>query len=131
MDLGQRNKIAPIGNMSSMTDLVFLLLIFFIILSTMVVNGEQVNLPQSNGEPHQGSKISLTINKELRYFIGTDEIEKDRMELRLKALMQGEDSQTIVLNVDKDVPTGETIEVLSLAKTNGWSIVVATKNKKS
>ena len=49
MNLGQRNKISVTGNMSSMTDLVFLLLIFFIILSTLVSNGVNVELPQAKG----------------------------------------------------------------------------------
>ncbi len=49
MNLGQRNKVSLTGNMSSMTDLVFLLLIFFVILSTLVSNGVNVDLPTSKG----------------------------------------------------------------------------------
>ena len=49
MNLSQRNQVQSGGNMSSMTDLVFLLLIFFIILSTLVSNGVNVDLPQSKG----------------------------------------------------------------------------------
>ena len=50
MNLGQRNQVQAGGNMSSMTDLVFLLLIFFVILSTLVSNGVNVDLPQSKDE---------------------------------------------------------------------------------
>ena len=61
MNLGQRNKISVTGNMSSMTDLVFLLLIFFIILSTLVSNGVNVELPQAKGTNSVTSKMTVSI----------------------------------------------------------------------
>ena len=60
MNLGQRNKVSLTGNMSSMTDLVFLLLIFFVILSTLVSNGVNVDLPTSKGTNF--GHVSLTVS---------------------------------------------------------------------
>jgi biopolymer transport protein ExbD len=130
MNLGQRNKVDAQGSMSSMTDLVFLLLVFFIILSTRVVNGEEVNLPQTNGSPEQLG-ITVTITKDLRYQVDGKDIDKEIVESRLDALFLNiaEDKRFITLNVDRDVPTGETIELLGMAKENEWQVVVATKSK--
>jgi biopolymer transport protein ExbD len=129
MDFGRRLKISAEANMSSISDLVFLLLIFFIIMSTMVVNGEQVNLPQtSTGEP-TGGNVTLTITKDLRYLVDGDEVGKEGVEIRMKAIMGAKTDKNVVLNVDRDVPTGETIELLGMAKMNGWKVVVATRPK--
>ena len=133
MDLGQRNKVNVQGNMSSMTDLVFLLLVFFILLSTQVVNGENVELPSTrSSESTAGSPVTLTITKDLVYQVDNRTLPKEDVEKRLKALFldKAEDKRKIVLNVDKDVPTGETIETLGMAKVNGWQVVVATKKQK-
>ena len=59
MNLGQRNQVQAGGNMSSMTDLVFLLLIFFVILSTLVSNGVNVDLPQSKGTSSASSRLTV------------------------------------------------------------------------
>jgi biopolymer transport protein ExbD len=130
MDFGRRNKVSAEANMSSISDLVFLLLIFFIIMSTMVVNGEQVDLPQTKGvEPTAANTVTLTITEDLRFLVDNVELPKEQVELRLKAILESRTDKHVVLNIDKSVPTGETIEMVSLAKINGWKVVVATKAK--
>jgi biopolymer transport protein ExbD len=130
MDFGRRNKVSAEANMSSISDLVFLLLIFFIIMSTMVVNGEQVDLPQTKGvEPTAANTVTLTITEDLRFLVDNVELPKEQVELRLKAILESRADKHVVLNIDKSVPTGETIEMVSLAKINGWKVVVATKAK--
>ncbi|MEY3398062.1 MAG: hypothetical protein RL220_656 [Bacteroidota bacterium] len=131
MDFGRRNKVSAEANMSSISDLVFLLLIFFIIMSTMVVNGEQVNLPQTKGtEPTAANAVTLTITPDLRYLVDNAELPKEQVELRIRAIMESRADKNLVLNIDRTVPTGETIEMVSLAKINGWKVVVATKPQK-
>jgi biopolymer transport protein ExbD len=130
MDFGRRNKVSAEANMSSISDLVFLLLIFFIIMSTMVVNGEQVDLPQTKGvEPTAANTVTLTITEDLRFLVDNTELPKEQVELRLKAILESRADKHVVLNIDKSVPTGETIEMVSMAKINGWKVVVATKAK--
>ncbi|NNE54855.1 MAG: biopolymer transporter ExbD [Flavobacteriales bacterium] len=114
-----------------MTDLVFLLLIFFIILSTRVVNGEEVNLPETSGGAGE-TGLTLTITKDLRYQVNGTEVAYDDLEARLEATFFGKDPEEcqITLNVDKDVPTGNTIEVLGMAREHQWGVTVATKPKR-
>lgn len=130
MNLGQRNKISAQGNMSSMTDLVFLLLVFFIILSTQVVNAEKVNLPSTQRpESIVGGSITLTITEDMRYLVNKIEVNKEQIETRVAILMEerAADNRRIILNIDFSVPTGDTIEILGMCKVNHWEAVVAAK----
>ncbi len=115
--------------MSSMTDLVFLLLIFFIILSTLVSPyALPVDLPTSKNKTKQKPKISVTITKDLTYSIGSETVAEADFETALKAkLASGDLDPSIVLHVDKSVPTGNMVTVLDVAKRNNCKIVLATK----
>lgn len=131
MDFGRRNKVSAEANMSSISDLVFLLLIFFIVMSTMAVNGEMVNLPKTTtGESVAGS-ASVTITKDLQFMVNNEVVTKDQIKDKLTVLMAGkeEGKRTVILNVDRDVPTGETIELFSTLKVLRCNPVVATRTK--
>jgi biopolymer transport protein ExbD len=130
MDFGRRNKVHAEANMSALSDIIFMLLVFFIIASTLAVNGEQVNLPQTkSGEPTVANAVTLTITPDVRFLVNNVELPKDQIELRLKAILDQRTDKNMVLNIDKTVPTGETIEMVSMAKHNGWKVVVATQPK--
>lgn len=132
MDLGQRNKISVTGNMSSMTDLVFLLLIFFVILSTLASNGVNVDLPQSKGITSQTSKLTVSIKPDLTYYVNSGAVAKDDLESILKVRMEDMPEKTLYLQVDKEVPTGATVEVIGMAKANEWKVMLGSspiKNK--
>lgn len=132
MDFGRRNKISAEANMSSISDLVFLLLIFFIVMSTMAVNGEAVNLPRTaTGESVAGA-ASVTITRDLRYLVNNEEVSKDMVGQRLEQLMASRpaNKRTVILNVDRDVPTGETIQLFSTLKVLRCNPVIATRAKK-
>jgi len=130
MDLRSRSKVDPSFNMSSMTDLVFLLLIFFIILSTMVSPyALPVDLPTSNNKSTDKQTVSLRIDADYIYSVGKRIIKPENLEFELKQALRLQKEQSIVLHVDRTVPTGQTVEVLDIAKRNRWKIVLATKPK--
>ena len=84
-------------------------------MSTMAVNGEAVNLPKtSTGESVAGA-VSVTITKDLEFSINSEVVNKEDIKSKLEDLMAGkpDDKRTVILNVDRDVPTGETIELFS------------------
>jgi len=129
MDFGRRNKIHVEPAMSALSDIIFMLLIFFIIASTLAVNGEQVNLPKtSTGTPTQ-STVTVTITSDLRYLVNNNEVPKEEVELKLKAIMSNSADKKVVLNIDRDVPTGDTVELFAVLKQNGWNPFIATKPK--
>ncbi len=128
MDLSSRNKINPAFNMSSMTDLVFLLLIFFIILSTMVSPyALPVDLPSGSTKITNTPPVALRIGDDLTYSVGNNIIPKEQVESELRAALSVREKKSIILKIDKSVPTGNTVEVLDIAKRNKWTIVIATK----
>ena len=124
MNLGQRNKVSVTGNMSSMTDLVFLLLIFFVMLSTLVSRGVEVELPSSEGTTTDGSHVTVSITKESQYFIGEDIISRDNMKAKLEEAMAKQEDKVLYLKVDKDVPTGQTVEIIGMAKKKNWKVML-------
>ncbi|MBX7051095.1 MAG: biopolymer transporter ExbD [Flavobacteriales bacterium] len=129
MNFGRRNKVHVEPAMSALSDIIFMLLIFFIIASTLAVNGEQVNLPKtSTGTPTQ-STVTVTITSDLRYMVNSAEVAKEDVEIRLKAMLDSSPDKKVVLNIDRDVPTGETIELFAVLKQNGWQPFIATKPK--
>lgn len=107
-----------------MTDLVFLLLIFFIILSTLVSNGVNVDLPDSKGVTTSGQNVTVSIDEDINYFIGDKAVAKDRLETQLRAIFSARTDSTIYLKVDQTVPTGELIPVIGMAKSNQWKVMV-------
>jgi len=129
MDFGRKNKVHVEPAMSALSDIIFMLLIFFIIASTLAVNGEAVNLPKtSTGTPSVGS-TTITVTKELVYSLNNEVIDKSVLKERLQNYFFGrpEDTRTVILNVDRDVPTGETIELFSTLKVLHCEPVIATK----
>jgi biopolymer transport protein ExbD len=128
MDIKGRNKISAAFSMSSMTDLVFLLLIFFIILSTMVSPyALPVDLPNSSNKSKEKQNISVRIDKDLIYSVNNQIIDKSLLESTVLSIPIKGDERKIILHVDKKVPSGTLVEVLDIAKKNEWKIVLATK----
>ena len=130
MAIQSRNKVEVSFSMSSMTDIVFLLLIFFIILSTLVSPyGAKVDLPTGKARTTEHPKISVAIKPDLTYNLDGQDVGKDELRALLKKRKEDVEKPVIELRVDQTVPTGETVSFLSLAKENGFSIVIATKPK--
>jgi len=132
MDFKRQNNVDVNPGMSSMTDLVFLMLIFFILLATQVTTGLKVELPSSQGVVGSSSKTTVAIDSDSNFYIGKDVVNRDELEFKLKAILDSrpEEERTIVLKADEMAPTGATIGIVGMAKVNGWKIIVQAKNKK-
>lgn len=132
MSLSQRNQVQTGGNMSSMTDLVFLLLIFFVILSTLVANGVNVDLPQSEGTSSANTKVTVSIKPsstagEVEVYLDGTREPKDRVRDKLRSIFDDQDNPVLYLQVDKSVPTGTTVEWIGLAKANNWKVMLGAE----
>ena len=131
MAIRSRNRIDPAFSMSSMTDIVFLLLIFFIVLSTLVSPyGVKVDPPSSDMRTTEKPEYVVTIDKELQYYFNEDISSPEAVTEKLKELLKPEGEKNIVaLKVDKDVPSGETIYFFTELKKLGYTVLIPTKNK--
>ena len=127
MNLKGRNKITPEFNMSSMTDIVFLLLIFFMIASTLTkqLDTIEVKLPQAKGKTENRSAITVTINKSKRFYIDDILVAKSSLQSKLLNILSKSDSRVIVLRAEKNVPIEEVVYVMGIANQNSIKIVLA------
>jgi len=128
MALTTRNKVSPNFNMSSMTDIVFLLLIFFILTSTLVTtNALDLVLPNSNSKVVDKQTLSVAINKDLVHYIDQDVIEPEFMENQLLSRLTGAEEKVVVLRVEKGVPIEYAVKVMDIAYRNKLKVVLATQ----
>ncbi len=125
-----RNQVKAEPNMASISDLVFLLLIFFILLSTMVKPGIPVDPPSGEGSyTDNNSQVMVTIDKDNNYFVGYDKVTKETLVSKLKeAFAKSKGKKAFILNVDKTVDSEHTVFVLDIANQNRWKVGIATKN---
>ena len=132
MGLRSRNKISVTFNMSSMTDMVFLLLIFFIILSTLVSPyALRIDLP-SKGSASNNTQQKITvvkINSNLAHFVDNKSVQKEQLEENLKAVMANREKKSIKLDAAQGVPTEEVVNIFTIAQRNDWQIVLASKKR--
>lgn len=131
MKLGKnKNKVSTEFNMSSMTDIVFLLLIFFMLTSTMVTtNALDIVLPKAKGKTDSNKNVSVTINKDLAFFIDKNPVEETNLENALIAIMGSTENKAVVLRAEKSVPHEKVIYVMDIAYRNGLKMVVAVNPK--
>jgi biopolymer transport protein ExbD len=124
-------------SMSSLTDIIFLLLIFFMLTSSFVtINALNLHLPKAEGSPvkKDPQPIQVSITKDLEYFIGTTKYEFSEIpdvlnDMLLTEYNTREDRGTIIINVDESVPTGETTKVLAIGQKLQAKVILATEVK--
>ena len=127
MKLKGRNQIKPEFNMSSMTDIVFLLLIFFMIASTLAkqLNTIDVKLPQGEGKTENRNTVAVTINNKGRYYINESRVTKKNLEAQLIQTLGSVNNPSLVLRAEKKVSIQEVVFVMNIANKNGIKVVLA------
>jgi biopolymer transport protein ExbD len=129
MKLQSQNKIDASFSMASMTDLIFLLLVFFMLTSSFVTpSGLPVNLPSSVASTIEVQKVSVTVTKDLQYFVNDKKVSKNTLESELKRNLTG-NAGVVVLHIDKSVPTEELVYVAGIATSLKARVSIATKPK--
>ena len=128
MSLRSRNKVSVTFSMSSMTDIVFLLLIFFIIVSTMVTpNALKVLLPTSSAKTTSPQTVSVTISPELAYYVNGNQVPEQYLENRIVEAIGQSEKPGSVLHCDQSVALEHAVRVMDIANKNKYSLVLATK----
>jgi biopolymer transport protein ExbD len=130
MDIRGRNKINPNFNMSSMTDIVFLLLIFFMITSTLVTTSAlDILLPKASGKTENKKSTSISITKNLTFYIDNKKVSEAGLEQELLTLLAGKDSPTIVLRAEEGVPIEKAVKIMDIANRNRFKVILAVRPK--
>ncbi len=117
--------------MSSMTDIVFLLLIFFMVTSTLIApNALKLLLPQSNNQTTAKAITTISITKDLKYYINDNNklrrIAFREIEPFLQQRFGNNPDIFISLHADKTVPIEEVVKIMNIARKKGYKMILAT-----
>ncbi|UII19209.1 ExbD/TolR family protein [Fulvivirga ligni] len=127
MALQSKHKVDAMFSMSSMTDIIFLLLIFFMLTSSFITpSGLPVNLPSSKASTVEMQKVSVTITKDLEYFVNDKRVTQSTLERELKRQLVGNEG-VVVLHIDETVPTKNLVEVAGIATSLEAKVSIATE----
>lgn len=127
MKLKRHARVDSSMSMSSMSDLVFLLLIFFMITSTMVApNALKLLLPRSNSQTSAKAVTTISITENLQYYVETTPVPIEQMEAYLQQHLAGNEEPTISLHADRSVPIEAVVKVMNIAKDNHYKLILAT-----
>jgi biopolymer transport protein ExbD len=130
MNLRGRNKVDPTFNMSSMTDIVFLLLIFFMLTSTLVtVSAIDVLLPKAGGKTENSKSVAVTITNKSLFYIDKTKVSSSKLESEILRKIGVDKQKTIVIRGDKDVPYKNVMKVIDIANRNKLKMILAVKGK--
>ena len=128
MNLRGRNKVNPNFNMSSMTDIVFLLLIFFMLTSTLVtVNAIDVLLPKASGKTENKTSVSVTVTNKSKFYIDKAEISEKNLEFEILNRVGSKKQKTVVIRGDQDAPYKNVMKIIDIANRNKLKMILAVK----
>ncbi|TXD51423.1 MULTISPECIES: ExbD/TolR family protein [unclassified Polaribacter] len=130
MNLRGRNKVDPAFNMSSMTDIVFLLLIFFMLTSTLVtVSAIDVLLPKAGGKTENNTSIAVSISNKSLFYIDKTAVSAASLESEILKSVGADKKKTIIIRGDKDAPYKNVMKVIDIANKNKLKMILAVEGK--
>ena len=133
MGLKRRQRITAEFSMASMTDMIFLLLIFFMITSTVVVpNAIKVVLPQSAQQTSAKPLTRVTIDENLNYYVGFGKQKDVRVSFEeitpfLQESYAKDPEVYVALYADETIPYSEVVKILDLANQNNFKMILVTR----
>ena len=134
MALKRNTRVDASFSVSSMTDIVFLLLIFFLVISTLInPNALKLLLPKSTGQIGAKATVSVSItdwgNDTYTYHVNGDQdpLSYEDVEDELVSLLQNEEDPTFSIFSDQSVPVGEVVQIMNIAKRNHYKVILATQ----
>lgn len=131
MAIKRRSRISTEFSSSTMSDLVFLLLIFFMITSTLIApNALKLMLPQSNNQTQAKPVTSISITQDLKYYLNSEgklvQVQFSEIEPFLQRTVRDEEDAYISLHADKTVPIDEVVKIMNIARNNKYKMILAT-----
>lgn len=128
MNLRSRNKVSAEFSMSSMTDIVFLLLVFFLLISPAITpDALDLILPKAKGKSTNVQKASVSITKDGAYYVNKERVSVYNIEKELKTALEGQQQPTIILRAEEGVPIEDAVFVMDIANKNNYKVVLAVR----
>jgi biopolymer transport protein ExbD len=130
MAITQRNKISINFSSVGMTDVVFNLLIFFMLTSTLVhPTALKLLLPKGTTQTSAKPQTTVSITPDLKYYVEQQQVPIDELEGVLKQKLGANPETYIALHADKTVPFENVVRVLDMAQRNNYKLIIATSPK--
>ncbi len=130
MAISQRNKISINFSSTGMTDVVFNLLIFFMLTSTLVhPTALKLLLPKGSTQTSAKPQTTVSITSDQRYYVEQQPVSIDDLEAILKQKLGNKPDTYISLHADKSVPFESVVKVLNIAQANNYKLIIATSPK--
>ena len=127
MAIKRSSKVDASFSPSSMTDLMFLLLTFFIVLTTLISpNALKLVLPRSNSQAAEKAYTSVSITGNLNYYVEMTPVPFSQLEEALRQRLAGTENPTVSLHCDRTVPVDEVVKVMNIARNNDYKLILAT-----
>ena len=118
MAIKSRNKVSIDFSMSSMSDLVFLLLIFFMLTSTLISpNAIKLLLPSSSSKTMAKQNVTVYVNDKFEYFVDENKVGTEALKTNILNFVKSEKEATVVLRADKSVPVQYIVNVIDAVNT--------------
>jgi biopolymer transport protein ExbD len=126
MNLRGRNKVSATFSMSSMTDIVFLLLVFFLLTSPAITpNALDLLLPQAKGKSTNQHQASVSITKDGAFYVNKERTAKSQLARVLSQTLKSTSKPTLILRAEQGVPIEEVVYVMDLANQKSYQVVLA------
>ena len=131
MALSTRNKISVNFSSVGMTDVVFNLLIFFMLTSTLVhPNALKLTLPKGSVQTSAKPQTTVSITSDLRLYVESQQMNDiTQLEAVLKQKLGSNPETFIALHADKSVPFDNVVQILNIAQKNNYKLIIATTPK--
>lgn len=130
MAISSRNKISVNFSSVGMTDVVFNLLIFFMLTSTLVhPTALKLLLPKGSTQTSAKPQTTVSVTSDLKYYVETQPVTIDQLESVLKQKLGANPETYIALHADKTVPFDNVVQVLNIAQKNNYKLIIATSPK--
>jgi len=130
MAIASKNKSNLAFSLSGMTDIVFLLLLFFMLVSTLTAPvASNILLPQSSNQTVANPLITISITNQLEYMVDESSCTFEEIEpLLIKKLGTLKEPPTIRVNADENVNMDEIYRILEIAKQNKFKVILGTRS---
>jgi biopolymer transport protein ExbD len=120
---------------NSFSDIMFFLMLFFLIVSTMITPGAiKLMLPQADKSPSmnkQNEKTSISITKDLKYYVNDKQVQFSEIEAELRKIKKGNDETFAIVRCDNSIAVQKVVDVVALGNKVGIKMVLATSKKEN
>lgn len=127
MALKSKNKVEVGYSVAGMTDIIFLLLLFFVLTSTLVApNAIKLMLPQSNSQTPARPLTTVSISRDFKFYVEKDQVDLTQIEAVLQQKIGKTPDPVIAIHADKSVPVEYIVDIMNIARRNNYKVILAT-----